>query len=76
MSDGSRLESEKLTPPSPHIFLTNGGGKTEEERCADLSRQLLQDIKPGKFICGHTPMREMASRYRTVLVGGEGEKCR
>ncbi|PNY29566.1 CDP-alcohol phosphatidyltransferase class-I family protein [Tolypocladium capitatum] len=61
----------------PHIFLTNGGGKTEEERCADLSRQLLQDIKPGQFICGHTPMREMASKHRTVLVvGGEGEKCR
>ncbi|KAK2596634.1 hypothetical protein QQS21_006310 [Conoideocrella luteorostrata] len=61
----------------PHIFLTNGGGKTEEERCRDLSRQLLQDIKPGQFICGHTPMREMAERYGTVLViGGEGEKCR
>ncbi|KAG5913244.1 hypothetical protein E4U53_004938 [Claviceps sorghi] len=61
----------------PHIFLTNGGGKTEEERCRDLSRQLLQDIKPGQFICGHTPMREMAEMYGTVLViGGEGEKCR
>ncbi|KAJ6443416.1 phosphatidyl synthase [Purpureocillium lavendulum] len=61
----------------PHIFLTNGGGKTEEERCGDLSRQLLQDIKPGQFICGHTPMREMANKYKTVLVvGGEGEKCR
>ncbi|POR37469.1 Putative CDP-alcohol phosphatidyltransferase class-I family protein C22A12.08c [Tolypocladium paradoxum] len=61
----------------PHIFLTNGGGKSEEERCADLSRQLLQDVRPGQFICGHTPMREMASAYRTVLVvGGEGEKCR
>ncbi|KAG6013464.1 hypothetical protein E4U54_006713 [Claviceps lovelessii] len=61
----------------PHIFLTNGGGKTEEERCHDLSQQLLQDIKPGQFICGHTPMREMAEIYGTVLViGGEGEKCR
>ncbi|PFH62972.1 hypothetical protein XA68_10723 [Ophiocordyceps unilateralis] len=61
----------------PHIFLTNGGGKTEEERCGDLSKQLEQNIKPGQFICGHTPMREMADRYRTVLiVGGEGEKCR
>ncbi|GAO15139.1 uncharacterized protein UV8b_04705 [Ustilaginoidea virens] len=61
----------------PHIFLTNGGGKTEEERCRDLSNQLLQDIKPGQFICGHTPMREMAEKYNTVLViGGEGEKCR
>merc|ERR1712169_39813 len=61
----------------PHIFLTNGGGKTEEERCGDLSRQLERDIKVGQFICGHTPMREMADTYGTVLVvGGEGEKCR
>ena len=61
----------------PHIFLTNGGGKTEKERCTDLSRQLDQDIKPGQFICGHTPMREMSEKYGTVLVvGGEGEKCR
>jgi HAD superfamily hydrolase (TIGR01456 family) len=62
---------------SPHIFLTNGGGKTEEERCRDLSAQLQREIKPGQFICGHTPMREMAETYGTVLVvGGEGEKCR
>ncbi|RDA87502.1 hypothetical protein CP532_1614 [Ophiocordyceps camponoti-leonardi (nom. inval.)] len=61
----------------PHIFLTNGGGKFEEERCQDLSKQLERPIQPGQFICGHTPMREMASRYETVLiVGGEGEKCK
>jgi len=57
--------------------VTNGGGKTEEERCLDLSKQLQLDISPGQFICGHTPMREMADKYHTVLVvGGEGEKCR
>ena len=62
---------------SPYIFLTNGGGKTEEERCQDLSRQLHITVSPGQFICGHTPMREMAEKYHTVLVvGGEGEKCR
>ncbi|KAK3682892.1 HAD-like domain-containing protein [Podospora appendiculata] len=61
----------------PYIFLTNGGGKFETERCYDLSRQLEIDVSPGQFICGHTPMREFASRYGTVLViGGEGEKCR
>ncbi|KAE8149542.1 putative phosphatase [Aspergillus avenaceus] len=61
----------------PYIFVTNGGGKTEEERCMDLSRQLDLDVSPGQFICGHTPMREMAERYNTVLVvGGVGEKCR
>ena len=61
----------------PYIFVTNGGGKTEEERCLDLSRQLQLEISPGQFICGHTPMKEMAEKYHTVLVvGGEGEKCR
>ncbi|KAJ5582486.1 hypothetical protein N7535_001106 [Penicillium sp. DV-2018c] len=61
----------------PYIFLTNGGGKTEKERCLDLSRQLDLKVDPGQFICGHTPMRDMAERYQTVLVvGGEGEKCR
>jgi HAD superfamily hydrolase (TIGR01456 family) len=35
------------------------------------------EVSPGQFICGHTPMREMAQKYQTVLVvGGEGEKCR
>ncbi|POS80344.1 hypothetical protein DHEL01_v201267 [Diaporthe helianthi] len=61
----------------PYIFLTNGGGKSEEERCGDLSKQLELEVSPGQFICGHTPMRELADQYKTVLVvGGEGEKCR
>ena len=62
---------------SPYIFVTNGGGKTEQERCIQLSQQLEIEVSPGQFICGHTPMREMADKYNTVLViGGEGEKCR
>ncbi|KAI4217037.1 MAG: hypothetical protein LQ351_000345 [Letrouitia transgressa] len=61
----------------PYIFVTNGGGKTEQERCLDLSRQLELEVSPGQFICGHTPMREMVEKYKTVLVvGGEGDKCR
>jgi HAD superfamily hydrolase (TIGR01456 family) len=61
----------------PYIFVTNGGGKTEQERCLQLSNQLQIEVSPGQFICGHTPMREMAEQYHTVLVvGGEGEKCR
>ncbi|KAK9420713.1 putative CDP-alcohol phosphatidyltransferase class-I family protein C22A12.08c [Seiridium unicorne] len=61
----------------PYIFLTNGGGKSEAERCRDLSKQMEIDISPAQFICGHTPMSEMATKYGTVLVvGGEGEKCR
>lgn len=61
----------------PYIFVTNGGGKTEAERCQDLSKQLETVVSPDQFICGHSPMREMADVYGTVLVvGGEGEKCR
>ncbi|ERT01319.1 uncharacterized protein SPSK_07481 [Sporothrix schenckii 1099-18] len=62
----------------PYIFLTNGGGKTEAERCVDLSAQLELEVSPGQFICGHTPMRELADQYRgaVLVVGGEGEKCR
>ncbi|KHE86597.1 HAD hydrolase [Neurospora crassa] len=63
----------------PYIFLTNGGGKFESERCADLSRQLDMTVSEGQFICGHTPMRELSSRYRdcsVLVVGGEGETCR
>ncbi|KAI4094984.1 MAG: hypothetical protein LQ344_001831 [Seirophora lacunosa] len=72
----------------PYIFVTNGGGKTEQERCLDLSRQLEMEISPGNTSLlhseiktdipqGHTPMREMAQKYGTVLVvGGEGDKCR
>lgn len=61
----------------PYIFVTNGGGKTEAERCVQLSKQMEIEVSPGQFICGHTPMREMAEKYNTVLVvGGEGEKCR
>jgi HAD superfamily hydrolase (TIGR01456 family) len=57
--------------------VTNGGGKTEQERCIQLSKQMEMEVSPGQFICGHTPMREMAEKYNTVLVvGGEGEKCR
>lgn len=47
----------------PYIFVTNGGGKTEAERCVQLSKQLEMEVSPGQFICGHTPMREMAEKY-------------
>lgn len=35
------------------------------------------EVSPGQFICGHTPMRELAQKHKTVLVvGGDGDKCR
>ncbi|KAF1841933.1 HAD-superfamily hydrolase [Cucurbitaria berberidis CBS 394.84] len=61
----------------PHIFLTNGSGKPEEARVAQLSSILKNPISTEQFIQSHTPMRALADYYKTVLVvGGEGYKCR
>jgi HAD superfamily hydrolase (TIGR01456 family) len=61
----------------PHIFLTNGSGKIETARCAQLSKILHSPISTEQFIQAHTPMSALAEYYDTVLVvGGEGYSCR
>lgn len=61
----------------PHIFLTNGSGKPEAERCEQLSKILRSPISTKQFIQSHTPMSALAEYYNTVLVvGGEGYRCR
>ncbi|PWY80573.1 HAD-superfamily hydrolase [Aspergillus heteromorphus CBS 117.55] len=61
----------------PYILLTNGGGKTEEARCQQLTEVLDCPISTDQFIQSHTPMQALAEYYETVLVlGGEGQKIR
>ncbi|KAJ5088430.1 hypothetical protein N7456_012046 [Penicillium angulare] len=61
----------------PYILLTNGGGKTEVARCAQLSEMLEAPISTDQFIQSHTPMQALSEYYETVLVcGGEGYKVR
>ncbi|OQD75683.1 hypothetical protein PENDEC_c006G01083 [Penicillium decumbens] len=61
----------------PYILLTNGGGKTEEARCAQLTEVLGHPISTDQFIQSHTPMQALAEYYDNVLVlGGEGFKIR
>jgi HAD superfamily hydrolase (TIGR01456 family) len=61
----------------PHIFLTNGSGKPEAARCAQLSKILHAPISTEQFIQSHTPMSALAEYYKTVLVvGGENYQCR
>ncbi|BFZ58163.1 hypothetical protein PYCC9005_005224 [Savitreella phatthalungensis] len=61
----------------PYIFITNGGGKLEEHRVAELQEKLKQDCSIAQFIQSHTPFRGMTDKYETVLVvGGEGHACR
>jgi len=61
----------------PHIFLTNGSGKIESERCEQLSEIIGSPISTEQFIQSHTPMSALSEYYETVLVvGGEKYKCR
>jgi len=56
----------------PHIFVTNGGGRQEADKAAQLSRWLNCDVKPDQVILSHTPMKALVEKYGSVpvLVGG------
>ncbi|OQE20333.1 hypothetical protein PENSTE_c013G07849 [Penicillium steckii] len=61
----------------PYILLTNGGGKTEEARCQQLTEVLGFPISTDQFIQSHTPMQALAEYYDNVLVcGGESNNIR
>lgn len=59
----------------PFILLTNGGGKTEQFRVADLNEKLATDLTTDHFVQSHTPFAELLDgpeklRNKTVLVTG------
>ena len=62
----------------PFILLTNGGGKSEEERVADLSEKLKVSLDTSMFVQSHTPFADLEQyKPKTVLVvGGDDDKCR
>ncbi|KAI1329981.1 HAD-like domain-containing protein [Xylariaceae sp. FL0255] len=43
----------------PFIFLTNGGGKHEEERVAGLSEALGVELTTDNFVQSHTPFKQL-----------------
>ncbi|GAB7351790.1 hypothetical protein MBLNU459_g2364t1 [Dothideomycetes sp. NU459] len=61
----------------PFILLTNGGGKTEEARVAELSKSLDIELDTSMFVQSHTPFAGMKELHdKTVLVaGGDYDKC-
>jgi HAD superfamily hydrolase (TIGR01456 family) len=61
----------------PFILLTNGGGKSEEERVADLQEKLDVPLDTGLFVQSHTPFADYTQYHdKTVLVvGGNHDKC-
>lgn len=69
----------------PFILLTNGGGKHEIDRVADLSDRLGVELSTDNFIQSHTPFQELVHdspgreglRDKNVLVtGSDAAKCR
>jgi len=63
----------------PFILLTNGGGKSEAERVADLSEKLRVKLDESMFMQSHTPFSEMDQYKRkdqtALVVGGDHDKC-
>ncbi|KAK3110032.1 hypothetical protein LTR53_016104 [Teratosphaeriaceae sp. CCFEE 6253] len=61
----------------PFILLTNGGGKSETERVAELSEKLNVPLDVDMFVQSHTPFADMhAYKEKTVLVvGGDNDNC-
>jgi HAD superfamily hydrolase (TIGR01450 family) len=95
--DGVLLRSSKNLPGAskalrflhkhsiPFILLTNGGGKHESERVAELSKKFDVPLSIENFVQSHTPFQDMAHgsetyeplKDKTVLVtGGEAGKTR
>ncbi|KAL9095789.1 MAG: hypothetical protein Q9165_001786 [Trypethelium subeluteriae] len=63
----------------PFILLTNGGGKHESERIADLSTKLRVPLSTRQLIQSHTPFAALAPHYRdrpVLVVGGDHGSCR
>lgn len=68
-----RLNDERI----PWMLLTNGGGKSEKQRVADLSRIIGIDVPVSHFMQSHTPFRDLTKAYKRVMVvGGDGDNCR
>lgn len=67
------LQSERI----PFILLTNGGGKSEEERVSDLQSKLDVKLDTSMIVQSHTPFADMTELHdKTVLVaGGDYDKC-
>ncbi|EXJ62577.1 HAD-superfamily subfamily IIA hydrolase [Cladophialophora yegresii CBS 114405] len=67
----------------PFMLLTNGGGRHESERVADLSSKLAVPLHESNFVQSHTPFAELihggenSLRDKCILVvGGEYGRCR
>ena len=69
----------------PFILLTNGGGKHEDMRVAEISNKLYVSLDPSLIVQSHTPFSELVDGMETqsrlkdkcvMVLGGDGDDCR
>lgn len=61
----------------PFILLTNGGGLKEVDRVNFLRQVLDYPIRLDQLIQSHTPMKQLTTKHKRVLVvGGDKDKSR
>ncbi|KAK7972815.1 HAD-superfamily subfamily IIA hydrolase [Apiospora saccharicola] len=66
----------------PFILLTNGGGKHEKDRVADLSSKLNVELSTDNFVQSHTPFQELVHgpeglQDKNILItGSDADKSR
>ncbi|RMZ78648.1 hypothetical protein DV738_g3706, partial [Chaetothyriales sp. CBS 135597] len=71
------LQSNRI----PFILLTNGGGRHESQRVADLSKSLGVEFDTSMFVQSHTPFAELVHTEKMkdkciLVVGGDHGLCR
>ena len=62
---------------TPFIFITNGGGISEEQKAREMSEKLQTEILPSQILLSHTPFKKYAKKYaeKRVLVLGREPEC-
>ncbi|KAJ1879091.1 hypothetical protein LPJ71_010829, partial [Coemansia sp. S17] len=70
--------NNRLRRRIPFVLLTNGGGVSEADKAADISRLLGVEIRPEQVVLAHSPMRALTSKYaqkHVLVVGGKQSRC-
>ncbi|XP_076897132.1 mitochondrial hydrolase YKR070W-like [Bidens hawaiensis] len=57
----------------PYLFLTNGGGIPESRRASELSQLLGVNIDPIQVVQGHSPFKNLLTRFENELIVATGK---